>query len=145
MVRQLELADKDQAARIHRASFDHASPGLTGLHTADEGRWFYRERMFKACTLWGAFHGDALTGIIAFRKTGSTCSMCCRTRRGEALAANCCRSRTVPSIGLQLWTFQRNTRARRFYEARGFVLVEETDDAGNEENEPDARYLWTRG
>jgi hypothetical protein len=46
---------------------------------------------------------------------------------------------------LQLWTFQRNTRARRLYEARGFVLVEETDDASNEENEPDARYLWTRG
>jgi hypothetical protein len=57
----------DQAARVHRASFDHALPWLTGLHTADEDRWFYRERMFKACTLWGAFHGDALTGIIAFR------------------------------------------------------------------------------
>jgi len=45
---------------------------------------------------------------------------------------------------LQLWTFQRNLRARRFYEERGFALVEETDGAGNEEKEPDARYLWTR-
>ena len=45
---------------------------------------------------------------------------------------------------LQLWTFQRNGQARRFYEARGFVLVEETDGAGNEEREPDARYLWSR-
>jgi len=45
---------------------------------------------------------------------------------------------------LQLWTFQRNLKARRFYEARGFALVEETDGAGNEEKEPDARYLWTR-
>jgi GNAT superfamily N-acetyltransferase len=45
---------------------------------------------------------------------------------------------------LHLWTFQRNLRARRFYEARGFALVRETDGAGNEEKEPDALYLWTR-
>jgi GNAT superfamily N-acetyltransferase len=45
---------------------------------------------------------------------------------------------------LQLWTFQRNAQARRFYEARGFVVVEQTDGTGNEEKEPDARYLWTR-
>ena len=38
---------------------------------------------------------------------------------------------------LQLWTFQRNASARRFYEARGFALVEETDGARNEEKEPD--------
>jgi GNAT superfamily N-acetyltransferase len=45
---------------------------------------------------------------------------------------------------LQLWTFQRNVRARRFYESRGFALVQETDGTRNEEKEPDARYLWTR-
>jgi ribosomal protein S18 acetylase RimI-like enzyme len=44
---------------------------------------------------------------------------------------------------LELWTFQRNAQARRFYEARGFVLVEETDGSRNEEREPDARYLWS--
>jgi len=45
---------------------------------------------------------------------------------------------------LELWTFERNAPARRFYEARGFALVEQTDGARNEEREPDARYLWTR-
>ncbi len=45
---------------------------------------------------------------------------------------------------LQLWTFQRNARARRFYEARGFVSIEETDGGRNEEQEPDVRYLWIR-
>jgi len=46
---------------------------------------------------------------------------------------------------LQLWTFQRNARARAFYEKRGFALVRLTDGADNEEGEPDALYLWTRG
>jgi hypothetical protein len=45
---------------------------------------------------------------------------------------------------LQLWTFQRNAQARRFYEARGFALAQETDGARNQEKEPDALYLWTR-
>ena len=45
--------------------------------------------------------------------------------------------------GRQLWTFQANTRARRFYEARGFVAVELTDGSGNEERTPDVRYAWT--
>jgi GNAT superfamily N-acetyltransferase len=40
---------------------------------------------------------------------------------------------------LQLWTFQCNVPARRFYEGRRFALVQETDGARNEENEPDAR------
>jgi len=44
--------------------------------------------------------------------------------------------------GLTLWTFQVNARARRFYERHGFVAVELTDGAGNEERQPDVRYEW---
>jgi ribosomal protein S18 acetylase RimI-like enzyme len=45
--------------------------------------------------------------------------------------------------GLTLWTFQRNERARRFYEARGFVASEFTDGSRNEEREPDVLYAWS--
>jgi GNAT superfamily N-acetyltransferase len=44
--------------------------------------------------------------------------------------------------GLQLWTFQVNEPAQRFYERHGFVAVERTDGATNEEREPDVRYVW---
>ncbi len=43
---------------------------------------------------------------------------------------------------LQLWTFQRNAGARRFYEHHGFVAVETRDGSDNEEQEPDIRYRW---
>jgi hypothetical protein len=78
-------------------------------------------------------------------RVGSISSTCCRRRSGGASARNCWTSRNPSSARLQLWTFQRNAQVRRFYESRGFVLVEETDGAGNEEREPDARYLWSRG
>lgn len=44
--------------------------------------------------------------------------------------------------GLQLWVFESNVRAIAFYERHGFVTVERTDGAGNEERAPDARMVW---
>jgi GNAT superfamily N-acetyltransferase len=44
--------------------------------------------------------------------------------------------------GLDLWTFQSNHGARRFYERHGFVAVAMTD-GDNEERAPDVRYHWT--
>lgn len=43
---------------------------------------------------------------------------------------------------LELWVFQRNEGARRFYERHDFELVRLTDGAGNMEKEPDALYEW---
>ncbi len=52
------------------------------------------------------------------------------------------RAREERPAGLQLWTFQVNDEARRFYGREGFVEVEHTDGAGNEEGEPDVRLEW---
>ncbi len=43
--------------------------------------------------------------------------------------------------GLELWTFQANDGARRFYERHGFEAVAMTD-GDNEEGAPDVRYRW---
>jgi len=44
--------------------------------------------------------------------------------------------------GLDLYTFQVNTEARRFYERHGFTEVASGDGSGNEEGQPDVRYAW---
>ena len=143
-IRQLELADMDAAARVHRLAFDHALPWLAGLHTPDEDRWFYRERMFTTCTLRGAFAGDNLTGLIAYHDDWIEQLYVLPEAQGLGVGSELLQIAKRAFDRLQLWTFQRNAAARRFYEARGFALVEQTDGAGNEEKEPDARYLWTR-
>jgi putative acetyltransferase len=43
---------------------------------------------------------------------------------------------------LELWCFQANEHARRFYETRGFHAIRFTDGAQNEEQMPDIRYRW---
>jgi RimJ/RimL family protein N-acetyltransferase len=43
----------------------------------------------------------------------------------------------------ELWVFQENIRAIRFYEKNGFILVEKTNGERNEEKVPDAKYIWS--
>jgi GNAT superfamily N-acetyltransferase len=144
VIRPLVLADMDAAARVHRRAFDSAMPWLVGLHTPDEDRWFYRERVFAACRLWGSFDGSALQGIIAFRQGWIDQLYVLPDAQGRGAGTELLDVAKRAFESLQLWTFQRNVRALRFYEARGFALAEETDGKGNEEREPDARYVWTR-
>ena len=143
-IRKLQLADMDAAALVHRDSFRHALPWIPELHTAEEDRWFFRERLFATCELWGAEDSAWLLGIIAFRQgwIDQLYLLPMAQRRGIGTALLAVAQERFAR--LQLWTFQRNAPARRFYESRGFVLVEETDGAGNEEKEPDARYVWSR-
>jgi len=44
--------------------------------------------------------------------------------------------------GFDLWVFDVNAPARRFYERHGLSAVERTDGSGNEERAPDVRYRW---
>ena len=144
MLRQLALTDMGAAAQVHRIAFDQAMPRLVGLHTPEEDRWFYRERVFKTCRVWGRFDQDALSGLIAFRDGWVEQLYVLPAAQGRGVGTELLDVAKRACERLELWTFQCNERARRFYEARGFALVEQTDGARNEEKEPDARYVWAR-
>ena len=63
-------------------------------------------------------------------------------RSGQGLGSRLLRlAQQVEPNGLDLWTFQGNAAARRFYERHGFVAVAATD-GDNEECAPDVRYRW---
>ena len=144
MLRQLKLEDMDAAARVVRTAFDQALPSLAGLHTPEEDQWFFRERIFNTCEMWGAFDGAAMRGIIAFREGWIDQLYVLPEAQRRGVGKDLLQVAQNAFDRLQLWTFQRNAPARRFYEARGFALIQETDGAGNDEKEPDALYLWTR-
>jgi GNAT superfamily N-acetyltransferase len=144
MLRRLDLADMDAAARVLRTSFDQALPSLASLHTPKEDRWFFHERVFTACEVWGAFDGAVMIGILAFREGWIDQLYVLPNAQRRGVGTELLQVAQNAFDRLQLWTFQRNVGARRFYEARGFALVEETDGAENEEKEPDALYRWAR-
>ncbi len=141
--RRLTLDEMDAAARIHRAAFDERLPWLAGLHTPQEDRAFYRSHVFVECDVWGA--GDpAIVGIMALRVGWIEQLYVLPEHQGRGFGGLLLDQAKAAFDTLQLWTFQRNLPARRFYEARGFTAIRETDGRDNEEREPDVLYRWTR-
>jgi GNAT superfamily N-acetyltransferase len=94
--------------------------------------------------MWGAFGAGIMTGFIAFREGWIDQLYVLPGAQGQGIGTALVKVAQDACDQLQLWTFQRNANARRFYEARGFALVRETDGSRNEEKEPDALYLWRR-
>jgi putative acetyltransferase len=144
MLRQLAIEETDQAAAVLRASYDSALPTLAGLHTPDEDRWFFRERLFAECQIWGYFNDSELVGIIAFREGWIDQLYILPAWQGRRIGTALLQVAQDRFDRLSLWTFQRNKRARSFYEHHGFVAIRETDGSRNEEKDPDVMYSWQR-
>jgi GNAT superfamily N-acetyltransferase len=143
-IRRALLEDMSAVAVLHRHTMRTSLPFLPDLHTPEEDIVFFRDHLFPANDVWVAELDGAVIGYAA-RGDGWLNQLYIHPDHqgigiGDALL-------TLAMDGvdtLQLWAFQANTRARRFYEKRGFVLAELTDGAGNEEKTPDARYEWRR-
>jgi GNAT superfamily N-acetyltransferase len=144
MIRILGLTDMCVAASVHRAAFDTALPHLIGMHTPDEDRWFYREHVFKNCSLWGFFAGSNLLGHIALREAWVDQLYILPSAQRRGIGSKLLRLAQEQNELLNLWTFQCNVPARIFYECHGFRQVEKTDGNRNEEQEPDILYQWAR-
>jgi putative acetyltransferase len=135
----------DVVAQIHRVAFEERLPWLRRLHTPEEDRIYFSQRVFPVCSVWGVVEEETIKSFIAFRRDWIDQFYVLPAAQGRGFGSTMLAVAKRESSRLYLWTFQRNLLARRFYERRGFVLIEETDGSGNEEREPDALYLWRRG
>ena len=114
-----------------------------GVHDDDDVRGYFASRIVEDCELWVAEQDGALAGILVldgdfvdqlYVEPGLT-------GRGIGSALLAVAKRERPQ-GLQLWAFQTNTGARRFYERHGFVEVRRTEGRDNEERAPDVLYAY---
>jgi putative acetyltransferase len=144
-IRRLELSDMDAAALVHRTALLHALPIFEGLHTAEEDRWYFRERVFPVCEVFGAFDDSTLVGIIAFRRDWIDQLYVLPGLQGRGVGTALLDIARSTCSSLHAWTFQRNAVARSFYESRKFLKIRETDGLDNAEKEPDILYFWARG
>lgn len=142
LIRPALERDIDTIADVFIASFG----GLTflpRLHTDDETRAWIRTIMIPGHQTWIAEVGGRIIGFASVAGTllGHLYVRPDAQGRGVGTALLEIVKRECPG-GFELWVFQKNEGARRFYERHGCKLVELTDGAGNEEREPDARYAW---
>ena len=138
-------SDVAPAARLHRASMRAAMPGLAVVHTPGEDVAWMRDTVFATQSVWLACTGDTMIGIASRDGNRLTQLYVAPDRLGRGIGALLLGRVLEEEPEVELWTFQRNARARRFYERHGFEAVEFTDGAGNEEREPDVRYRRSRG
>lgn len=141
-IRRLGLDEMDAAALVHRRAFDERLPWLTGLHTPEEDQGYFRDHVFAECEIWGALEGEILAGVIAFREGWIDQLYILPDFQGRGAGRALLNVAKAAGGPIHLWTFQKNAGARAFYEAQGFIAVEETDGSRNEEREPDMLYFW---
>jgi putative acetyltransferase len=144
-IKRLDFAEMDDAAVVHRAAFNDRLPWLANLHTPTEDQTYFREQVFQRCEVWGALDNAMLLGMIAFREGWVDHLYVLPSAQGNGIGTALLDIAKNAFSPLHLWTFQRNLSARAFYEARGFLLITETDGSTNEEKEPDVLYRWVSG
>ena len=118
---------------------------LPVLHTVEEDRRFIENIILKECEVIVA-EGDP--GIVSFLALNGEEIRLLYSHPdfvgsgAGSLLLDAVKKSSV--VALELWCFQANERARRFYEERGFRAVRFTDGRDNEEKVPDVRYRWER-
>ena len=141
MIRHAVGGDGPAIAALFRRSFGTLA-FLPTLHTPHEDRSFFGAVVDEqevwvwdenGVILGFAALGDAMLNHLYVEPAAQ------RRGIGTALLAQ---AKSRREHGFRLWTFQRNEKARAFYERRDFRAVETTDGAGNEEREPDVLYEW---
>ena len=136
--------ESDTVAAIARKSRAHFLPYLPKLHTFDGDKRFYRNRVFLECSVWVVEDSQELVGFCAFKEGWIEHLYLLPTHVGRNLGETLLTTAKENHAFLQLWVFQRNSRAISFYERNGFRKVKETDGATNEEKLPDALFEWRR-
>lgn len=142
ILRRATLDDAGAVARLHRLTTRVSLPFLPELHTPEEDLWFVSERLMSENETWVVELDGVIAGYIAFSPDWISHLFIHPDHQGRGLGDALLAKALEDGRSRQLWTFQKNARARAFYEARGFGLAKLTDGAGNEEKEPDALYVW---
>jgi putative acetyltransferase len=139
MLRPATTEDAATISAIHRlAAF------IPPLHTAEESLQFV-QRLMRENQILVAESAGEVVGYIVYSDDWISHLFVHPDHQGHGHGTALLDRVMADRRERQLWTFQKNTRARKFYEDRGWVLAELTDGRRNEEKEPEVRYVWRAG
>jgi pimeloyl-ACP methyl ester carboxylesterase/GNAT superfamily N-acetyltransferase len=112
---------------------------------ADVRRWL-AEELLPATETWVAVDPDAdgrVVGLMALSASMVEQLYVAPEWIGRGIGARCIElAKERRPDGLDLYCFQANVPARRFYEHHGFVPIAFGDGSNNQERQPDVRYAW---
>ena len=143
---RIRAARSDDALAITQAHVDArrvAMPWLPVVHSFEDAVRFFGEFVIPNQVVLVAELEEGVVGFIAIEGAWVEHLYVAPAHQGIGIGdALLQKAKELRPEGLMLWTFERNHRARAFYEKRGFVALEFTDGSRNEERTPDVRYQW---
>ncbi|MET7691449.1 GNAT family N-acetyltransferase [Streptomyces sp. NPDC005483] len=145
VIRRATAPDASATADVYLRSFTAALPTVVRPRSDDEVRAYIRDVVVPHRETWVAEDSEtgAIVGLMVLAGDLLSQLYLDPDRRGRGIGDRfVALAKERSPRGLSLWTFQVNKPAHRFYERHGFVEAERTDGSGNEEREPDVRYVW---
>lgn len=143
LIRAAMAGDAGEIAEVHTVAMGEAMPYLPHLHTDEETRAWVAEVVLPGQEVWVAEAGGRVVGVTSLEGEMVQQLYILPGYQGIGIgSALLALAKSRRPGGLRLYAFQRNTRARAFYEHRGFVPIAFGDGSGNEEGEPDVLYEW---
>ena len=143
MIRRATPADGPAVSRVFVRARDEMTylPRIAAEHRPLLGGWFVDRG-----EIWVEDDAGTVTGFAGLSSDELTHLYVDPEHQGRGTGTELLEhAKALRPDRLELWVFQKNEGARRFYERHGFRLVRLTDGAGNMEKEPDALYEWRPG
>lgn len=133
-------AAADLWLRARRAAVPQIPPPV---HSDDEVRAWFETVLFPAQELWVIGPPGQFVALMALSADWLEQLYVDPARTGRGLGSRLVDLAQQRRAALDLWTFQANLGAGKFYERHGFRAVA-TTEGDNEEGAPDVRYHWQR-
>lgn len=143
-LREYQDSDLEMVVRMwhdsKRAAYKYVP--VQQAYTLDDDRSFFLDVIIRKCDVWLAEQASQIDGMLAingdlvdqlFVRTG---------KWGQGIgAALINHAQLLSPSALRAYTFQKNLRARGFYEKNGFKAIK-FGISPPPENEPDVLYAW---
>jgi GNAT superfamily N-acetyltransferase len=143
VIRAAVAGDAAEIAEVHTVAMREAMPYLPHLHTDEDTRAWVAEVVLPRQEVWVGEAGGRVVGVTSLEGDMVQQLYILPGYQGIGIgSALLALAKSRRPAGLRLYAFQRNTRARTFYEHRGFVPIAFGDGSGNEEGEADVLYEW---
>lgn len=140
MIRKAVLDDAKEIAQFY---YDIRQDTVPPIHEVGGIEWYIANRLIPRGSSYVLIQDDEIVGWLDVHEDWVDQLYCKRGHTGKGIGKQLLDfAKTQSPTGLQLWTFQVNQGARKFYQREGFREVELTDGQNNEEKTPDVRLVW---
>ena len=144
VIRTATIDEADAVADVYLAARHTLDAFAPMAHDDAATRGWVRDVLFRSAEIWIGVKDGRVAAMMALTAGWIEQLYVEPAAQGQGLGAALlatAKRAAHGAAGLDLWTFQANAQARRFYERHGFVAVAFTD-GDNEERVPDMRYAW---